>query len=253
MVQKKQSIGFGFSRWGAIFALACLLGVLATDAQAMLLTLNFSWEVGTTAHPTLASYYLQENSIIQVIGFKEGAPGTSNYNASVSAQFEQYGTTTDTTTSAQPFTDGHVPSEKDVYLVDTTQPGHSILYTGNISAHGSGTNTWYGLYTQIAVDDWLYDRVYIRVFGATSFDHPDGTVLASYWGISGVTNLSPVYQTQEIIVENLNAPNANYFEVIPEPATVGLLGLGACALAAWRRRRAARGAVETPARREEGP
>ena len=228
-------------------ALFVLFAVFSTAAQAMLLTLDLRWTDGTLMGPveTADAYHLQEGSIIQVIGFKQGAPGTSNYNASVSAQFEKFGTTSDTTTSAQPYTQGHVPGEKDVYLADSTQPGHDILYTGAIQNNG----TWYGLYTQITVDDWMYDRVYIRVFGATEIKA--GEVVASYWGISSVHTNTPIYQTDTLSVTNLVANNLNYFEVIPEPATLGLLGLGGVALAAWRRRRILRTGANGTVREED--
>lgn len=176
-------------------------------------------------------YNLQEGSIIQVIAVQKGA----TFSDTASFQFgEPYGTTSDTETSASPYTSDHVPTDKQVYLANSTPDGHSILYTGAIQDKGS----WYGLYTQITVDDWLYDRVYIRVFGAT--DIAQGVVTASYWGVSTPHTLSPSYATDTLVVTNLIAESPNYFEVIPEPATVGLLGLGGVALAAWRRRRVAK-------------
>lgn len=215
-------------------------------AQAMLLTLDLRW---TTSASTLReTYHLQEGSIIQVIGYKQG--DGADWDSDVGAQFgdedgHAYGLTTDTTTSAQPFDSGHVPTDKDVWLADNTQTGHEILYTGTIQNLGS----WYGLYTQITVDDWVYDRVYIRVFGATDLVQ-DG-IVASYWGVSPVHTNTPSYQTDTFAYTNLVAENPNYFEVIPEPATLGLLGVGGVALAAWRRRRFARTSGDVPEREEE--
>lgn len=222
--------------------LFCLFAVPA--AQAMLLELNFSWEVGTPEHPDLLSYNLQEGSIIQVIAFDStdttgpGA-GTEPYNPAGGNQFQTYGVNSIPST-AQPYspptdpqaTDPNIPpTPGPVYLADTTQKGHEIVYTGSLQKDGD----WYGLYTQIYIDSDVYDTVYVRVFGATSIEQ--GEVTASYWGISGTTPLSPTFQFQTYELENQNAPNKDYFEVIPEPATLGLLGLGGCALAAWRRRR----------------
>ncbi len=123
-----------------------------------------------------------------------------------------------------------------MYLADTTQEGHEILYTGAIQKY---EGSWYRLYTQITVDSDEYDTVYIRVFGATNFEQ--GEVAASYWAISDAHFVSPSYATDTLQVQNLAATNhADYFEVIPEPATLGLLGMGGVTLVAWRRRRFAR-------------
>ena len=231
---------------GVALALFALFGGLATAAQAMLLTLDLRWEVASEA-ALKSTYNLQVGSIVQVIGYKGGDDDVSS---DVSDQFgdangNAYGITTDTTTSAAPHDTGHVPTDKDVWLADNTQTGHEILYTGTIQNLGS----WYGLYTQITVDSFLYDHVYIRVFGATSIEQ--GEVTASYWGVSDAHKLEPSYATDRFATNNVEADIANYFEVIPEPATAGLLGLGGIALAAWRRRRLARSEAGDPARMEE--
>ncbi len=204
----------------------------------MLLTLDLRWSGG------LQGYNLQEGSIIQVIGFKQGEGDP--FNSGVASQFgDPYGKTSDTTTSAAPYDSGHIPTDKDVYLANNTQGGHEILYTGAIQSVG----TWYGLYTQITVDNYLYDTVYIRVFGATEIK--EGEVTASYWGVSTPQTLSPSYATDTLAVTNLIAGSPNYFEVIPEPATVGLLGLGGVALAAWRPRRVAKAGGGEPVCEED--
>ena len=113
----------------------------------------------------------------------------------------------------------------------------------------SSYSSWYGLYTQITVDDWMYNTVYIRVFGAT--DIAQGVVTASYWGVSTAYTLNPSYQTDTLVVTNLVAEYKNYFEVIPEPATMGLLGAGGIALAAWRRRRFLRTSADGTVREED--
>ena len=210
----------------------------------MLLTLDLRWT------GDLLDYNLQEGSIIQVIGYHTDT--ADDPSASVTAQFgDKYGVWSGEPKSAEPYDTGHTPMGEDgtgtdVYLANNTQEGHTILYTGAIQNLGS----WYGLYTQITVDYFLYNTVYIRVFGAKEI--PEGDVVASYWGISGITTLDPNYQTDEMDVRSdVSATIATYFEVIPEPATFGLLGLGGVALAAWRRRRFARTDGDGAARLED--
>ena len=227
-----------------MFALFCLFA--APAAQAMLLELNFHWEVGTEAHPDLLSYNLQEGSIIQVIAIKKETTLPENFG-DAAGQFDPYGIWAGDPMRAEPYKpdidpdthepipvqpdDPDVPGSSDVFLADTTPDGTDILYTGSLQSDSG----WYGLYTQIYIDDYIYDRVYIRVFGATDFEQ--GVVAASYWGVSEIHNLNPTFQFDTFEKANQDAPTATYFEVVPEPATLGLLGLGGCALAAWRRRR----------------
>ena len=204
----------------------------------MLLTLDLRWT------GDLLDYNLQVGSIIQVIGYK----GEGGRSEDVNEQFKWYATSS-TTNGAAPYdsTDlSHKPDSQDVYLANYTQTGHEILYTGSIQNLGD----FYGLYTQITVDSYLYDHVYIRVFGATSIG--EGEVTASYWGVSDPQSVTPSYATATYATNNFSAvTNANYFEVIPEPATLGLLGVGGIALAAWRRRRFARTAGDEPEREED--
>lgn len=210
-------------------ALFCLFAASVPAAYAMLLELQFHWDAANDA--ALRAYNLQEGSIIQVIAYN--SKDADSPSTSVGTQFEMYGQTSESA-SAAPYASGHVPDSSDVYLADTTQKDHTIVYTGSLQ----NLDGWYGLYTQIQIDNYEYDTVYIRVFGATSIEQ--GEVTASYWGISGTTTLDPTFQFQNWTLENVEATEKNYFEVIPEPATLGLLGLGGCALAAWRRRRTRR-------------
>lgn len=232
---------------GLALALFALFGGFATAAQAMLLTLDLRWSASDA--DDLLAYKLQEGSIIQVIGYN-----SSDYPDQPSSQdniqFGQaYGTYTGEALSPEPFDSGAgLKAPRDVYLADNTQTGHEILYTGSVQKKG---NDWYGLYTQITIDQSLYDTVYIRVFGATEF--VQGEAIASYWGISDSKTLDPDhhYQTDTLATRDVEAGTANYFEVIPEPATLGLLGLGGVALTAWRRRRFVRLSGDRVVREED--
>ena len=248
---------------GLALALFALFGGLATAAQAMLLTLDLRWGWGESAQPfytkndkgeiTAYNYNLQEGSIIQVIGYKYGKEGTAGWQPDAMYQFgdenyNPYGTWTGDDMGGAPYDpddSDHAPENGNVWLADNTQTGHEILYTGTIQDKGS----WYGLYTQITVDSFLYDTVYIRVFGATSIEQ--GEVTASYWGVSAPQTLTPSYATATFATNNVIAVTNNYFEVIPEPATLGLLGVGGIALAAWRRHRFARTAGDALEREED--
>jgi hypothetical protein len=218
-------------------ALFALFAGGALTARAMLLTVDLRWTGGDN---------LQVGSIVQVIGIrKEGADG---FNPTDEYQFgdialKPYGTWTGEPIDAAPYSDGnHAPESDKVWLADNTQRGHDILYTGALD--GSG------LYTQFTLDTYVYDTVYIRVFGATSIEQ--GVVTASYWGVSTPQTLHPSYATDTLRVDDFSwVTNANYFEVIPEPVTLGLLGVGGVALAAWRRRRFARTCGDAPEREEE--
>ena len=124
------------------------------------------------------------------------------------------------------------PIPSPVYLANTTPQNHDIVYTGAITDYGTGD---YHFYAQVSIDWYLYDRVYIRIFGADSIEQ--GEVTASYWDITGPIPLNPQYQFQSFETNGFKINQKDFFEVIPEPATLGLLGLGGCALAAWRRHR----------------
>lgn len=227
----------------------CLLFLLVVPAQATLIQMSISWGYfnGIANNQELMQTYgLQEGSIIQVIMYNSStsaAPGSDatdnfdifgNYSGDPPLPGEP---------NYAPF--NQYPSDNTIYKPESTPAGHTIVGTGVIGTaeYGDGEQQhgwWYE--TIISLDvagggSAGYDSVYIRVFGMTAF--PDGSVGASYWGISGVQDLTPgeLYDWGDYWFTETVAGNVNYFEVIPEPGTMSLLAAGTMGLLAARRRR----------------
>ncbi len=205
-----------------------LLWILfAVPAQALLVTVDLGWGYG--GGHNLSEYNLQQGSIVQVIMYEETidvlppGPGASdNFVA------DSYGTYGGAGIPAQPNPPGAIPTDLSVYNPYATPEGHTIAYTTQI---GAAVDGWWQIYAQFEILG-TYDRLYIRVFGATDF--PSGNVWASYWGISAVaegTNIIDTWYVDPIV--NVVASNANYFEVIPEPTSMALFLLGGAGL--WTR------------------
>lgn len=221
------------SRGGKGVVLAAFLaglGLLSVPAQALTIIVDIGW--GYTANydmdnAALASgYYLQEGSIVQIIAYDSVAyPNTDFLSNDADDNFDYMGTT---------------PSG-DVYNPYTAPDGHLIAYTTTIGTPIGGNQNgydWYNIYASFQVLD-NYDSLYIRVFGVTDFPH--ATVVESHWGISGVETDGGAIGTWYVVFDDVDAPNVAYFEVIPEPGSLGLLALGGTGLWVARLRRRKRG------------
>ena len=216
--------------WALCASLAWLFCVV--PAHALLVTVDLGW--GYPGGGSLDTYNLQEGSIVQVLMFNSANasdPGTGasdNFPGSLGV----YG---GPGISAEPYPGtepANVPTDPNVYSPLVAPAGHTIAYTTQI---GEAVDGWWHIYAQFEILG-TYDRLYIRVFGATEF--PCGDVISSYWGISTVqhgTNIIDTWYVDPIV--NVSAPNANYFEVIPEPSTVALFLLGGTGLWTGVRRR----------------
>ena len=211
---------------------AAVLCLLASSAQALVVTIDLGWgynyDGAGTSVDLGTAYNLQVGSIVQVLLYDEAtadAPGMD-----VDDNFDLVG----------------YSAGNPVYDPISTPAGHLIAYTASIQAapyvDGQG-DTWYQIYAQFEVIG-TYDSLYIRVFEMTDFGQ--GVVNASYWGLSDVqvrTNTFGMWYVP--VIDDTDAPNLNYFEVIPEPGTMGLVALGGVGLLAGARRRRKRGRKES--------
>ena len=228
--RRRKLAGFGI-------AFLCLL---AMPAQALVVTVDLGWGYNSTSDTDLSTYNLQEGSIVQVIMYNSanaGPPGSYAVD-----NFGILGPHVGADISAEPYPGtepANVPDDNTVYRPYTTPANHVIAYTTQIGGPLVDSNAngydWYNIYAQFEILG-TYDRLYIRVFGATEF--PQGEVVSSYWGLSAVQNGTNVIDTWYVdIIDDTVANRTNYFEVIPEPGSLALMALGAAGLVAGQRRR----------------
>lgn len=210
-------------------ATAFLLAALCPEvSRAMLVSLTLTYS-STDATSLYGNYKLKEGSIVQVIAYT--TPGASQPTP-VSAEnyFEQYGNISSDDPAYPPSIDSGV------FLADSAPENHYIVYTGTLTKLDNGQ---YGIVTDFTMDD-SFNALYVRVFEATDF--PQGRVVLSYWGVSAAeTGINPTLGHYSYNVSDTAANLHNYFEVIPEPATLSLFALGTVALAVFRRNRNSKG------------
>lgn len=222
---------------------AVLLCLWAVPAQALVVTIDLGWgygdgwTAGNAEANLISDYHLQEGSIVQVVMYNSAnasAPGTD-----ADDNFDLHGEYSGTGIAAEPFPGtepSNVPGDNTVYRPDTVPSGHTLAYSTTIGSPISDAGGyWYNIYEQFEILG-TYDRLYIRVFGATNF--PQGEIVSSYWGLSDVQEGTNVIDTWYVgPVDDTVADHTNYFEVIPEPGTMALFLLGGTGLVAGLRRR----------------
>lgn len=215
---------------GFILGVGALLLAGVQSAFALLVGISATWDATSASNN-----HLQDGSIVQVVAYSAANggsyPGSTTGPTAGDENFVQYGSTSPALADGNP--NGHV------YLMNTTvASGNQIIYTGTMHDDGTGRMTFQ---TYVYLDNAsAYDHIYIRVFSTTDFPD-DGTPVASYWGISAASNITARPGTLGLVWwTNVALPNQDYFEVIPEPGTLGMLGSGAFGVGVaglWRRGR----------------
>jgi len=218
--------GAGTGRWAGLLAIL-LFGLLASPAQALLVTINLGWGYNQDVDGnSLDPYNLQVGSIIQVVMFD--SPTYDEPGTDADDNFQILGNN-----PANP--DGL--SDTTVYDPSTAPIGHVIAYSGAIQQAeylDGNSNVWWNVYVEFTIVG-PYDALYLRVFETTQFS--DGIPDASYWGLSDVVYGTNLIGTWPVgLVDNVEATNQNYFEVIPEPGVMALMALGGVGLLAGARR-----------------
>lgn len=221
-----------------LFLLALFLLLGGASAHALLVSVEVLW--GYVSYPqkpdtdppeyyTFDDYHITEGSIIQIVAYQSGAalyPNPDEPNNTVVHE------------DHDPVDVGNFTPYGSSYLPDTTPEGHQIVATGAVTNLGNGV---YGMVTWIDLP-YPYDSLYVRVFEVTDFGQ--GVSVGSHWGISAVSNITDSgFGTALTWFDNIQTPNSNTFEVIPEPSSLSFLLSGGCGMgvfALFRRRRTLR-------------
>ncbi len=200
-----------------LFASAALLA--ATVWANTTLFIEVSWNYNNPSGPDPAP--IQEGSIVQIIGWNSSVP-PSPENAS-NGGMTQYGTHPSDDPNEDP-----VP----VLLPNTVEDSWQILGTTHVQQM---SGNYYSVSIAIEIPSNV-DKIFVRVFDVTDFPAAP-EVVDGYWGISSATNVSDTIGTGYTWFDNVAVTNHAYFEVIPEPATVALIGSGLLAIAFRRKRK----------------
>lgn len=233
--------------WRLSVLCGVVLSLLAVpSAYALVVTVdlgwgyNAGWTSGNAEANLTSTYNLQEGSIVQVIMYDSSTYPSTTYQAENPIHnFDTMGNYLGPDLSSAPYTSGHVPGSTTTFNPLTTPNGHVIAATYEIgSAISDPGGYWYNIYEQFEVLG-TYDTLYVRVFGTDDIEQQG--VWASYWGLSSTATNTGSLDTWFVPpIDNTTAAQSNYFEVIPEPGTMALLGLGGIGLlAGYRRRRKA--------------
>lgn len=195
-----------------LFATVALFGVAGWANTTLFIEVSWNYNNPDGTAPA----NLQEGSIVQIIGWNSSVPPAPQ-DASNGGMI-QYGT--------------HQPDGDPILLPNTVPDSWQILGTTHVQQMNGN---YYSVSIAVEIPANV-DKIFVRVFSVTNF--PDAPVVAEgYWGISGATNVSDTIGTGYTWFDNVSITNHAYFEVIPEPATVALIGSGLLAIAFRRKRK----------------
>ena len=195
-----------------LFIAVALLG--ATVWANTTLFIEVSWNYNNPSGAAPAN--IQEGSIVQIIGWNSSV--TPAPQDASNGGMAQYGTN---------------PDDGDPVLLPNTVPDSwQILGTTHVQHMN---DNYYSVSIAIEIPSNV-DKIFVRVFDVTDFPAAP-EVVEGYWGISGATNVSDTIGTGYTWFDDVAVTNHAYFEVIPEPATVALIGSGLLAIAFRRKRK----------------
>lgn len=205
-----------------LLLLAAMVCLAPSMAHGYALNIEVSWNSEYGPGPYTAGN-LQDGSIIQIIGYNSSG-GALDPAQATNGGMTQFGQTA-----------GGDP----VLLPNTVPDGSGWEILATTTAQDTGITTvngeWYTANITIDVPNDI-DTIFVRVFYNTSF--PDnGIPEHGYWGISPANRVDPTLGFALTWFDNVAITNEAYFEVIPEPSTLALLGSGLLAIAFFPRRR----------------